>query len=421
MKVKSLQLILVVTVAFLAGYYFGITKVKFDWNHYVPQVGIINKEPPSDIKNVDFSMFWTVWRDINTSYYNKKAVDPTRLLDGAISGMVSSLNDPFTMFLPANKNADFKSVMAGQFDGIGAELSMVDKSIIVVAPLDGSPAEKAGIKAGDIITKVNGQSTAGLSLGQAVSEIRGPKGKPVVLTVIHKGSKKASDIRIIRDTITVKSVYGWVKKIKDIDSISQALKNGSAKNDEIAYIRLSQFGDNTNRDWLALVNKLDLQIKKDKNFKGVVLDLRNNPGGYLSDATFIASEFIKSGVVVSEEKGNGEKTNLNVSRHGLLTNVPVAVLINGGSASASEIVAGALRDHKRAILVGEKSFGKGTVQEALDLGNGAGLHLTIAKWLTPNGTWVNKKGLTPDFTVSLNSKDPSHDTQLEKAIEELIK
>ncbi len=419
MKVKSLQLILVIVIAFLAGYYIGVSKVTFDWNNYHPQVNVINKEPPSDIKNVDFSMFWTVWQQINNSYYDKKAIDPTKLLNGAISGIVSSLNDPFTMFLPPNQNADFKSAMAGQFDGIGAELSMVDKAIVVVAPLDGSPAQRAGVKVGDIILKVDHQDTLGWSLGQAVSRIRGPKGAAVVLTVIHKDNKKSVDIRIVRDTITVKSVSGWVKKIKDIDSLGSVVRKGSSKDKEIAYIRLSQFGDQTNQDWLALVDKLNLQIKNNKDFRGIVLDLRNNPGGYLTDATFIASEFIKSGVVVSEEKGS-EKTDLSVSRQGLFTDVPLVVLINGGSASASEIVSGALRDHKRALLIGEKSFGKGTVQEAEDLGNGAGLHLTIAKWLTPNGTWINKKGLIPDYTVVLDPKDPSHDTQLEKAVDILL-
>ncbi|MCL5746694.1 MAG: S41 family peptidase [Patescibacteria group bacterium] len=419
MKVKSFQLILVIIISLLVGYYFGINKVTFDWNHYDPQINVINKEPPAGVKSIDFSMFWTVWQQINSSYYDKKAVDPTKLLDGAISGMISSLNDPFSMFLPPTQNANFKSIMAGQFDGIGAELSMINKNIVVVAPLDGSPAEKAGIKAGDIIVKVDGQDTLGWNLGQAVSKIRGPKGKAVVLTVIHKGSQKPVNIKIVRDTITVKTVSGWVKKVKDISGI-QSSKLKAQGQDSVAYIRLSQFGDQTNKDWISLVDKLDLQIKNSKNFKGVILDLRNNPGGYLTDATFIASEFIKSGVVVSEEKG-GEKTNLYVSRKGLLTNVPLVVLINGGSASASEIVAGALRDHKRAVLVGEKSFGKGTVQEAEDLGNGAGLHLTIAKWLTPDGTWVNKKGLTPDFTVAVDTKNPLHDAQLEKAVEILVK
>jgi carboxyl-terminal processing protease len=188
-----------------------------------------------------------------------------------------------------------------------------------------------------------------------------------------------------------------------------------------AYIRLSQFGDNTNQEWASMVKGISDQINQDKSIKGVVFDLRNNPGGYLTDAQFIAAEFLpKDTLVVSEDDGNTQ-TQLKALRQGLLLTPKVVVLINGGSASASEIVSGALRDNKRAILVGEKSFGKGTVQEAEDLGGGAGLHVTIAKWLTPNGTWVHGKGLTPDVVVSPNPKNPSEDTQLEKAVFELLK
>ena len=192
----------------------------------------------------------------------------------------------------------------------------------------------------------------------------------------------------------------------------------------MAYIRIGQFGDNTNEEWIGLVNKIDLERKKNPNLKGVIVDVRNNPGGYLTDAVYIASEFIPSGTVVMQEDGQGQRVTLPVSRKGLLTDIPVVVLINGGSASASDILSGALRDHNRAKLGGEVSFGKGTVQQAEDLGEGAGIHVTVAKWLTPNGTWVgngkNGMGLKPDYIVSLDPKDPSHDTQLEKAIQVLV-
>jgi carboxyl-terminal processing protease len=188
-----------------------------------------------------------------------------------------------------------------------------------------------------------------------------------------------------------------------------------------AYIRLSQFGDNTNSEWVGLVRGLSDQINKDKNIKGIVFDLRNNPGGYLTDATFITSEFIKKGLVVVSQDSGVNQEKMLAARDGLLLNPKLVVLINKGSASASEIVAGALRDHKRATLVGETSFGKGTIQQAEDLGDGAGLHVTIAKWLTPNGIWVNGNGLTPDVSVKLDAKDPSRDTQLEKAVQELLK
>lgn len=417
MKTRKLQLLLVVLISALIGYYIGVSKISLDWKNYHPSVAILSKEPPPAVSNVDFSMFWNVLDKIETSYYDKKAIDPQKLVNGAISGMVQSLGDPYTVYLPPVQNTDFKNGMAGKFEGIGAELGMKEKQIVVVAPLSGSPAEKAGVKSGDSILKVENQAIAGWTLSQAVEKIRGPKGTVVNLTILHKDSAKPENIKITRDTITVKSITDWVKKIKDVSSINMK-NNGDA---EVAYIRLSQFGDNTNQEWLAFSNKLSLQIRENKNIKGLILDLRNNPGGYLTDATFIASEFIDSGVVVMEEKGNGDKNSFSVNRKGLLLNIPLVVLINKGSASASEIVAGALRDHKRAKLIGETSFGKGTIQQAEDLGAGAGLHVTIAKWLTPNEVWVHGKGLTPDISVEPDQKDQSHDAQLEKAVEEILK
>lgn len=416
MNTKLLRLFLIILLAGLSGYFIGVSKVSFEWKNYNPKLTIINKEPPASLGTVDLAMFWTVWERLKSNYYDKQAIDPQKLVNGAISGMVQSIGDPYTVYLPPVQNQDFKQGLAGQFTGIGAELGMRGKQIIVVAPLDNMPAQKAGIKAGDAIVKVDDQSTAGWTLAQAVDKIRGPKGTSVSLSIVRKDDDKPKDLKVTRDVITVKSVDSWVKNIKDIDTI----KIANSPNAQVAYIRLSQFGDNTNQEWLTMINSLTLAMQS-KPVKGVILDLRNNPGGYLNDAAFIASEFIKSGTVVMEEKGTGERIVLSVKRQGLLTDIPVVVLINKGSASASEIVAGALRDHNRATLVGEVSFGKGTVQEAEDLGGGAGLHVTIAKWLTPNGTWVHGKGLTPDVAVALDEKDPSHDLQLEKAVQQLLK
>lgn len=414
MKTRLFQLILLIFIAFFLGYYTGTSKISLDWKNYKPNITVVNREPPAKLSTVDLSLFWNVWQRLESSYYDKKAIDPQKFLNGAISGMVQSLGDPYTVYLPPPQNNDFKQGMAGKFEGIGAELGMKGKQIIVVAPLDGMPAQKVGIKAGDAILKVDNQPTTGWTLAQAVEKIRGPKGTFVTINLLHKDSEKAVDVKVQRDTITVKSVTGWIKKVKDIPQIKNL-----AKEKKISYIRLSQFGDNTNQDWLALVNDLSLQMKNEKDVSGLILDLRNNPGGYLADANFIASEFIRSGLIVLEEKGNGEKENFSVSRKGLLLDIPLVVLINKGSASASEIVAGALRDHKRAKLIGETSFGKGTIQQAEDLGNGAGLHVTVAKWLTPSGKWINGTGLTPDISVGLDEKDPGHDLQLEKAVESL--
>lgn len=422
MKVARLHIVLIALISALLGYYIGVNKVSFDWKNYKPHVSIASKEPPPAISNVDFSLFWKTWQVLEDSYYDKKAIDSQKLVNGAITGMVQSLGDPYTLFLPPVQNTDFKEGLAGQkFEGIGAELGMRDKQIIVVAPLDGMPAKKAGIKTGDAILKVDNQPTAGWTLAQAVEKIRGKKGTKVTLNIFHKGDSKPVDIAIVRDTIKVKSVDGWIKLIKEIESVKATGAIKGKENKKIAYIRISQFGDKTNQEWLLVVNNLTLSMSQDKDVAGIVLDLRNNPGGYLQDATFIASEFIKSGIVVIEEKGNGEQIKFTVSRSGVFTTTPMVALINKGSASASEIVAGALRDQRGIKLVGETSFGKGTIQQAEELGGGAGLHVTIAKWLTPNGTWVHGKGLTPDITVILDEKENGHDLQLEKAIEEVVK
>lgn len=422
MSIKKLQVILLVLIALGVGYQLGHYKVSYDWKNYKPKISVRNAEPPPlQASSVDFSRFWTVWQKIEENYYDKTKIDAQKMFDGAIMGMVESLDDPYTVYLPPAKNTDFKQGLAGQFQGIGAELGMSGKQIIVVAPLDSSPAQKAGIKAQDAIVEVDGAATVGWTLSQAVDKIRGPKGTRVKLTIRHKGQEEPREVEIVRNTITVKSVVGWVKKISEVENIKVSGVLDTKKNSSIAYVRLSQFGDSTNQDWVQVVNNLSTQMKE-KDSTGIILDLRNNPGGYLSDAVFIASEFLSQGQpVVIQETATGEKNVMSVKRKGIFLDTPVVILINKGSASASEIVSGALRDHDRATLVGETSFGKGTIQQAEDLGEGAGVHITIAKWLTPEEVWVHGKGLEPDVKVALSDKEPDRDTQLEKAIEELVK
>lgn len=427
-RLKGFQFIILILIAFFGGYYFGVNKTSLDWKNYKPVLSISSKEPPPSLSSLDFSNFWAVWQSLENNYYDKSKLDPSKMLNGAISGLVESIGDPYTIYLPPVSNNDFKQGLAGQFQGIGAELGIKDKKIIIIAPLSDSPAQKAGIKAGDFILKVDDMSTQGWTLSQTVSKIRGPKGTSVTLSILHKDSKNPQDIKIIRDVIVVKSIDGFIKRVADFENIKLTSTLKAAENDEIIYLKLSQFGDSTNKDWLSLVNNLNLKVANPSagsgqgNFKGIILDVRNNPGGYLTDAVFIASEFLKEGTpVVIQETAGGERSTLRVSRRGLFINTPIVVLINKGSASASEIVSGALKDNGRVKLVGETSFGKGTIQQAEDLGSGAGFHVTIAKWLTPNGTWVNGKGLVPDISVSLDSKGEFRDTQLEKAIEELVK
>lgn len=351
---------------------------------------------------IDFSLFWDVWDELEKKYIDKKKIEPKTMLYGAIKGMVASLNDPYTFFLTPDENQKSKDDLQGKFEGIGAQLGLKDNRIVIIAPLKNSPAEKAGLLAGDFINKVDGQSTSNMTLNEAVSKIRGKKGTKVRLTI--ERDKKEKEIEIIRDQIDVPSVELNFEK------------------ENIAHLKVNQFGDNTYDEWDKAISEII-----NKKAKGIVLDLRDNPGGYLEGAVYLASEFLPKGtLIVRQESTTYFNKDYRSTRDGRLQNIPVVILINKGSASASEILAGALRDHKRATLVGEKSFGKGSVQEALDLKEGAGLHLTVAKWILPNGDWINGKGLDPEIKVVNEIKEGNtltkeNDRQLEKAIEILLK
>ena len=358
-------------------------------------------------KNTDFSLFWDVWGRLEEKFIDKKKVDSQKMYYGAIKGMVSSLEDPYTFFLTPEENKESKDDLGGKFEGIGAQLGLQDNRIVVVAPLKNSPAVKAGVLAGDFINKVNGQSTKNWTLPQAVSKIRGQKGTKVTLTIDRDGKEK--DVVIVRDQIHVDSVeLSYEKK-------------GSQM---VAVIKVNQFGDNTNEEWDKAVSEV-AQKWQSKEIKGLILDLRDNPGGYLDGSVYLASEFLPLDTLVVKQESTVENAKTyTVERRGLLLDIPLVTLINKGSASASEILAGSLRDHKKTTLVGEKSFGKGSVQEALDLKGGAGLHVTVAKWILPNGDWINEKGIEPATIIENelkdgNTLDRKNDSQLDKAIEQL--
>ncbi len=336
---------------------------------------------------------------------------------GAISGMVNSVGDPYTTYLPPKENRDFKEDLGGQFEGIGAQLGLKDNRIIVIAPLKGNPAEKAGIGAGDYILKVDGADTTGWSVTEAVNKIRGPRGTTVNLSILHDGDTKPIDIAIVRNTITVPSVESWMKSAGEIIEIS-GLMNVPAKQDRVAYIRLSRFGDHSNEDWDKAVAEVAAAAS---GIKGLIVDLRNNPGGYLDGSVFIASEFLRDGVVVSQVNSDGTKQDYPVMRRGRLLDIPLVVLINKGSASAAEIVAGALRDYGRATIVGETSFGKGSVQTPEDLPDGSSVHITTGRWLLPKGDSISQKGVVPDVVVPMENIDATRDAQLARAIELLLK
>jgi len=359
-------------------------------------------------KNIDFSLFWDTWEEVEKKYVDQGKIDPQNMFYGSIKGMVASVDDPYTFFLTPKENEQSKADLGGKFEGIGAQLGLKENHIVIIAPLKDSPAEKAGILAGDFILKVDGESTEKWTLTQTVSKIRGPHDTKVVLTVARASGEK--DIPITRQEIKVPSVEVTYEKIQG---------------KTVALLKLSQFGETTNNEW----EKAAVEISnkwKDREIAGLVLDVRGNPGGYLESSVFIASEFLPKGeTVVKQETTSSDDRVYNVKRNGMLLDIPLVVLINQGSASASEILAGALRDHKRATLVGLKSFGKGSVQEAIDLRDGAGLHVTIAKWLLPNGEWINGKGIEPEYPVELkidegNTLTNDKDTQLQKALELVI-
>jgi carboxyl-terminal processing protease len=381
---------------------------------------IVNTETPASVP-IDFSLFWDVWQRVHRYYIDAKSIDNQKMVWGAISGMVGALGDPYTIFLPPKENQSFKEDLGGAFEGIGAQLGLKDGHVIVIAPLKGSPAEKAGVKAGDWIIKVYDEDTLGWTVEQTVSKIRGPKGTKVTLSLLHENSQKPSDVTIIRDTITVPSIISWIKQPRDITEISGLTKLPFLSSDSlVAYLHLTRFGDRLNEEWGQAIDTIISEQNKIP-LSGMILDLRNNPGGYLDGSVYIGSEFLRSGIVVSQQNSDGTKEDYRVNGKGRLVDIPLVVLINKGSASASEIVAGALKDYKRATLVGETSFGKGSVQTPQDLTGGAGLHVTTGKWLTPKGEWISKKGITPDLEVKDEDAVASQDAQLAKALEILLK
>lgn len=384
------------------GYKIGEYQTKKITPSFTPQKLEIKKDNP---KNIDFSLFWDTWNNLEKKFVDKNKIDYKKMYYGAIKGMVSSLEDPYTFFLTPEENKQSKDDLEGKFEGIGAQLGLKNNKIVVIAPLKESPAEKAGVKSGDLIIKVDDQSTEKWTLNQAVSKIRGPKGSKVKLTLLRE--EKEIEITITRDQIFVPSVELEFEK-------------------NVAILKLSRFGEDTNKEWNNKINEIK-KLWQNKKIKGIVLDLRDNPGGYLQGAVYVASEFLPLGKVVVEQKySSGQSEKYRVLRVGQLQDVPLVILINKGSASASEIVAGSLRDYKKAIIIGEKSFGKGSIQEALDLKDKAGLHVTIAKWILPNGDWINAKGIEPQIKVENKTEEGNtptrkDDKQLDRAIEELLK
>lgn len=393
-KANSSRIILVALflMTFIFGWVLGHQDARFGRIGFTPQ--LIGRGSTSG--NADFSIFWRAWDLVEKNFDGN--IDYKNMVYGAVKGMVSSLGDPYTAFLTPEEANQLQDDLSGTISGIGAEVAVKNNQLTVVAPIDGSPAKKAGILAGDNILKIDDTETKGMDVGTAVSKIRGEAGTKVRLTVQRGDTTK--ELEITREKLTVKSV-------------SSEIKNGN-----VGYVKISRFDDNTTADLRSALDGF-----QSKNVKKIILDLRDNPGGYLDQSVSVASEFVKDGVIVSEKKDvtNGKSSDYKALAGGKMTaeDVKIVILVNNGSASASEIVAGALKDHNRAILVGEKTFGKGSVQEIEDLAGGAKLRVTIAHWYTPNGKNISKEGIAPDAEVKLSDADfnANRDPQLEKALE----
>ena len=395
---NTILLVFFISIVFGVGYFLGYKGFLLSIEKF-PIVTINRSQPPE--KELNFSLFWDVWDRLEGSYYDKSKIKESEMVYGAIKGMVSSLGDPYTVFFTPGENRIVQEDLNGNFEGVGIQLDFKDSVLTVVSPLPDTPAEKAGVKAGDQIIKITDigkrveKGTSGMSLQEAVALIRGERGTKVTLTLVREEVTEPFDVDIARGSINVASI-----KLEFVGDRG-----------EIAHIKVLKFSGETRSEWQSAVNEII-----SRNVKGLILDLRNNPGGYLMGAVDIASEFVSDGTVVIEEWSDGKRQEYPVYGNGKLYKVPLVVLVNEGSASASEILAGAISDHKRGKIVGTVTFGKGTIQEPQELTSGSGLHLTISKWLTPNGSWLNGIGLEPDVIIEDN-EETSIDEELAKAIE----
>jgi len=387
MNIKKIVYPVVLFLCFVAvfslGIWIGYAKVAY----HVDQPG-----------TVDFSLFWDAYSKLQQNFIDPSKITDQKIVYGAIEGMTKSLGDPYTDFFDPEQAKMFQQDLDGSFEGIGVEVGIKKDLLTVIAPLKGTPGQQAGLKSGDIIAKINGQDATNMTSDEAVNLIRGPKGTVVTLTILRDGWSNTKDIKITRDTIKVPSVE-W------------ELKDG-----DVAYVQIFQFDDTLPSDF----KKIALSILQSPA-KRIVLDLRDNPGGYLEAAQEVAGWFLKSDQTVTvEDFGKGKpQQKYAVIGNADLSNYPIVVLINQGSASASEILSGALRDNRNVQLIGTKSFGKGCVQQMISLRGGSFLKITIANWLTPKGNSISDVGLTPDVKVGITDQDiqQKKDPQLDKALE----
>jgi len=383
--------ILVLAIVFGSGAIFGYSQR--------PEVeritSVFNKErdkPPE----IDFEPFWRAWRIVEEKYAGTDDINRQKMVWGAIQGALASLGDPYTTFFPPEEKKLFESEIKGSFGGVGMEIGLRKGILTVISPIKGTPAFKAGIKPGDKILKIDEKETLGISTDEAVRLIRGEPGTSVGLLILSEASDAPREVSITREIIQIPVIDTEVR-------------------DNVFIIQLYNFSERTPQEFQSAIKKFSTS-----GTDRIILDLRNNPGGFLEVAVDVSSWFLESGQIVAREKfKNGDETLYRSRGYKTKNNLPLVVLVNSGSASASEIVAGALRDHKVATMVGQKTFGKGSVQELIDLTGDTSLKITIARWLTPNGDSISESGLIPEVEIKNTEDDESKgiDRELEKAIE----
>lgn len=407
--IKKVGYVIFVVMLFVAGVITGRSVKGLDAFNVSNVLNDSKLEIKGDAKgdsapaSIDFDLYWRVWDATSARYVDEEKTDESKMFYDSIKGMVSAYGDPHTIFLDPTETSDFNNSNSGNFfSGIGAELGYADNWPIIVSPLKGSPALEAGIRPGDKILAVDGVDVkVDDSIFELATIIRGEKGTDVVLTVLHKGDTQPVDVTITRDSITVPSM--------------EVTMDG-----DTAVLEVSRFTEASVAEWRS---KWDSAVDEvvAQGAKGLVLDLRGNPGGYMDAASYAASEFLSKGeIVLQQEDRNGHVREDKVVREGKLQEIPVVILINGGSASASEILAGALQKNDRATVVGEESFGKGTAQDVVEFDDGSSLHVTVLKWLLPDGTWINEDNkIVPDNVVELTDEDFKEglDPQMDKALE----
>jgi carboxyl-terminal processing protease len=399
-KISNIAIVaFIVVIIFYAGASYGIEKGRAKALVSIAPEGV-------DITNKQLEPFWKVWNILSEKYVEATTTDTQKRIWGAIEGLASSQGDPYTMFFPPEENKLFQGDIAGNFDGVGMEIAIKEKILTVVAPLKNSPAERAGVKAGDKIIKIDDKISSDLSVEQAVKLIRGKKGTAVKITFLREGSSEPIEKSIVRDVI-------------DIPTLETEIKS------DIYIIKLFSF---TSQSPELFRNALRQFLQSGKN--KLIIDLRGNPGGYLDAAWDIASWFLPAGKVIVTEDFGGRRDNLVLRSKGydvlnkyFGSNYKVAILVNNGSASASEILAGALKEQGVAKLVGVKTFGKGSVQELINVTPETSIKVTIARWMTPSGHNLSHDGLEPDYEVKITAKDLENklDPQMDKAIEILSK